>query len=192
MTKSGKAERSPVRLYLFFVTFALAILGSNVSLGAAQFRASVVKIDITPDKPQWLLGYGPRQSTGVHDHLFHRIVAMDDGTTQFYPDFHRYLPVFPFGLRPGDDGDRETNRNQTSPDLVDGNPHSCGAGSRTSRPGRRFHGRALRARPQHGVFRLGREQADRRGEGSAGQTRTRAAGRGLGNGDGEYQPARTG
>src|SRR5215472_9784763 len=51
---------------------------------AGQFRASVVKIDITPDKAQWLLGYDPRQSTGVHDHLFHRIVAMDDGKTQFF------------------------------------------------------------------------------------------------------------
>jgi hypothetical protein len=43
-----------------------------------------MKIDITPDKPQWLLGYGPRQSTGAHDHLYHRIVAMDDGKTQFF------------------------------------------------------------------------------------------------------------
>jgi neutral ceramidase len=51
---------------------------------AGPFRASVVKIDITPDKPQWLLGYDPRQSTGVHDHIFHRIVAMDDGKTQFF------------------------------------------------------------------------------------------------------------
>jgi hypothetical protein len=84
MTKSGMAERSSLRLYLFFVTLALAILGSNVRLGAAQFRAAVIKIDITPDKPQWLLGYGPRQSTGVHDHLHHRIVAMDDGATQFF------------------------------------------------------------------------------------------------------------
>jgi hypothetical protein len=71
-------------LYLFFATFALAISGSNVRLGAAQFRAAIIKIDITPDKPQWLLGYGPRQSTGVHDHLYHRILAMDDGATQFF------------------------------------------------------------------------------------------------------------
>jgi neutral ceramidase len=51
---------------------------------AVGFRASVVKVDITPDTSQWLLGYGPRQSTGVHDRLYHRIVAMDDGTTQFF------------------------------------------------------------------------------------------------------------
>ena len=43
-----------------------------------------MKVDITPDTPQWLHGYGPRQSEGVHDRLYHRIVAMDDGTTTFY------------------------------------------------------------------------------------------------------------
>ncbi|MFV2070252.1 MAG: neutral/alkaline non-lysosomal ceramidase N-terminal domain-containing protein, partial [Pirellulales bacterium] len=49
-----------------------------------NFRAACVKVDITPDKPQWLQGYAPRQSEGVHDKIYHRIVAMDDGKTQFY------------------------------------------------------------------------------------------------------------
>ena len=48
----------------------------------ATFRASIVKVDITPSTPKWLLGYGARQSTGVHDPIFHRIVAMDDGNTR--------------------------------------------------------------------------------------------------------------
>lgn len=48
----------------------------------AAFRASVVKVDITPDTPKWLLGYAARQSTGIHDRIFHRIVAMDDGTAK--------------------------------------------------------------------------------------------------------------
>src|SRR4051794_28994930 len=52
--------------------------------GMGAFRASAVKVDITPTSPQWLLGYGARQSTGVHDRIFHRIAAMDDGATQFY------------------------------------------------------------------------------------------------------------
>ena len=52
--------------------------------GMKGFRASVVKIDITPDNSQYLLGYGPRKSTGVHDHIYHRIVVLDDGTTQFF------------------------------------------------------------------------------------------------------------
>ena len=51
---------------------------------SAAFRASVIKVNITPEKPQNLVGYGPRNSTGVHDSIFHRIVALDDGTTQFF------------------------------------------------------------------------------------------------------------
>jgi len=62
----------------------MAIAASSIGAFAGQLRASVVKVDITPDKPQWLLGYDPRQSTGVHDHIYHRIVAMDDGKTQFF------------------------------------------------------------------------------------------------------------
>ena len=52
-------------------------------LSAAGFRASAVKVDITPASPQWLMGYGPRQSDGVHDHIYHRILAMDDGHVLF-------------------------------------------------------------------------------------------------------------
>lgn len=66
--------------------YALACLIALVApgwLAAGSFRASVVKVDITPDSPQWLLGFGPRQSTGVHDHIYHRIAALDDGQTQF-------------------------------------------------------------------------------------------------------------
>lgn len=51
---------------------------------AAEFRASVVKVDITPATPKWLLGYADRQSSaGVHDPIHHRVVALDDGTTKF-------------------------------------------------------------------------------------------------------------
>src|SRR5205814_610001 len=50
----------------------------------SAIRASAVKVDITPDSPQWLLGYQPRQSTGVHDRIYHRVVALDSGDTQFY------------------------------------------------------------------------------------------------------------
>ncbi|MBZ5596677.1 MAG: neutral/alkaline non-lysosomal ceramidase N-terminal domain-containing protein [Acidobacteriia bacterium] len=51
---------------------------------AGDFRASAVKVDITPSSSKWLAGYPARQSTGVHDHIFHRIVALDDGRTQFF------------------------------------------------------------------------------------------------------------
>ena len=50
----------------------------------AALRASVVKLDITPETSQNLLGYGPRMSTGVHDRIFHKIIALDDGSNQFY------------------------------------------------------------------------------------------------------------
>ncbi len=53
-------------------------------VSAAQFRASVVKKDITPADAQMLLGYDARRSTGVHDHIFRRIVALDGGNTQFF------------------------------------------------------------------------------------------------------------
>jgi neutral ceramidase len=51
---------------------------------AAAFRAAAVKVDITPQSSQWLMGYNARKSTGVHDHIYHRVIVMDvDGTT-FY------------------------------------------------------------------------------------------------------------
>ncbi len=51
---------------------------------ARVFRAACVKVDITPETPQWLQGYRPRRSEGVHDRIYHRIAAMDDGTTTFF------------------------------------------------------------------------------------------------------------
>lgn len=63
---------------------ALLALLVFATLARADFRASAVKVDITPKTPQWLMGYGPRQSTGVHDPIFHRIAALDDGTTQVF------------------------------------------------------------------------------------------------------------
>lgn len=49
-----------------------------------EFKASAVKIDITPKEPKMLLGYAARKSTGIHDRIYHRIVAMDDGVKQFF------------------------------------------------------------------------------------------------------------
>lgn len=74
--------------HLVIVGLALCFSGhSLIAQKAARpkiFRASVVKIDITPNDPQYLLGYGERKSTGTHDPIFHKIVALDDGTTQFF------------------------------------------------------------------------------------------------------------
>ena len=64
----------------------------------ADFRASAVKVDLTPKNSQWLLGYQARQSNGVLDSIYHRVLALDAGGTPFYlistdvclfsPNFH--------------------------------------------------------------------------------------------------------
>jgi len=66
------------------IKIILLAIALSAPVYAAGFRAAAVKVDITPKTSQWLLGYGPRQSTGVHDPIYHRVVAMDDGHTQFY------------------------------------------------------------------------------------------------------------
>jgi neutral ceramidase len=73
-----------LNMRLLLVCILLSTMVTLTDSSAQNFRASVVKIDITPDNPQQLLGYQARKSTGVHDKIYHRIVAMDDGKTQFY------------------------------------------------------------------------------------------------------------
>lgn len=60
------------------------LLACALQAQGVDFSASAVKVDITPSANKWLAGYPARQSTGVHDRLYHRIVAMDDGHTQFF------------------------------------------------------------------------------------------------------------
>ena len=54
------------------------------AIGKKGFRAAVVKVDITPEDSQYLSGYGERKSTGIYNHIYHRIVALDDGEKQFF------------------------------------------------------------------------------------------------------------
>ncbi len=54
------------------------------AVAPAGLRAAAVKVDITPQSSKWLSGYGARQSTGVLDSIYHRVVALDSGDTQFY------------------------------------------------------------------------------------------------------------
>ena len=61
----------------------LAALAAFLPIASfAEFRAGAAKVDITPGNPQWLMGYGARQSTGVHDRIFHRIAVTHDGATE--------------------------------------------------------------------------------------------------------------
>ena len=76
------------RFLLFFgmVLFCKITFGQKAAntTSIQGFRAAVVKIDITPKDSQMLLGYQARKSTGVHDHIYHRIIVLDDGTTRFF------------------------------------------------------------------------------------------------------------
>src|ERR1017187_2497389 len=72
-------------------------LPACLPLAGAGFRASAVRVDITPKTSQWLVGYQARKSTGVHDNIYHRVVAMDAGDAQFYlisTDVCLYSPAF--------------------------------------------------------------------------------------------------
>ncbi len=78
---------------------ALALTIAFASPVSAQaLRAGAAKVDITPKTSQWLLGYQARQSNGVHDSIYHRVLALEAGGTPFYlistdvclfsPNFH--------------------------------------------------------------------------------------------------------
>jgi len=85
----SKSSDSSMRFVLVASLMAMAtgvVLAGTAEAASeerGQFRAACVKVDITPDTPQWLQGYGPRQSTAVHDRIYHRIAVLDDGTTTF-------------------------------------------------------------------------------------------------------------
>jgi hypothetical protein len=55
-----------------------------VTSDSAPLRAASARTDITPGNPQWLLGYQARQSNGVHDRIYHRVLALEVGGTPFY------------------------------------------------------------------------------------------------------------
>jgi neutral ceramidase len=72
----------PLISALIVVSGATRLIGAPDAAG--NFRAAVATVDITPSADKWLAGYPARKSTGVHDHIFHRIVALDDGRTQSF------------------------------------------------------------------------------------------------------------
>lgn len=76
-------SKSPTTALVIALIATLAAL-VPMAPALAEFRAACVKVDITPETPQWLHGYAPRQSTGVHDKIYHRIAALDDGESVFY------------------------------------------------------------------------------------------------------------
>jgi Neutral/alkaline non-lysosomal ceramidase, N-terminal len=51
---------------------------------SGQLRAGTARVEITPQKSTWLSGYNPRQSDGVLDPIYHRVLAIEAGGTPFY------------------------------------------------------------------------------------------------------------
>src|ERR1039457_7399474 len=99
--------RANHRLFCCVLGWGMSGFGPPLPLGimvacalmasAAEFSASAVKADITPSASKWLGGYPAPQSTGVHDRLFHPIVALGGGQKQFFFVFSRpffFAPSF--------------------------------------------------------------------------------------------------
>ena len=86
---SAGSLRSQVSFLMNWEKTCTRILGSLLCIAALStveagpFRASCVNVDITPQDSVWMMAYGTRRSEGVHDPIFHRIVALDDGSTRF-------------------------------------------------------------------------------------------------------------
>src|SRR6478736_2476979 len=66
------------------IALIVLLLLAPVVPARADLRAADVKTDITPKNAQWLLGYQARQSDGVHDNIYHRVLALEAGGTPFY------------------------------------------------------------------------------------------------------------
>ena len=79
MNTTNLLKFEKTKLLVFLLCYCLPAIASDT-----VFRAAVVKVDITPSDSQVLSGYDPRKSTGIHDRIYHRVVALDDGTTQFF------------------------------------------------------------------------------------------------------------
>lgn len=80
---SGRRKKSKTFLLIGLCFLLLAEASAQKEAGGSRFRAAVVKVDITPQDSQNLLGYGPRMSTGTHDSIYHKIIVMHDGTREF-------------------------------------------------------------------------------------------------------------
>lgn len=89
-------------LALFFPAALLGVREAQSAEGGHPLQAGVAKIDITPDKPVRMSGYGSRKdlSTGVHDPLYARVVVFESGgerlvlvSTDLIGFYHTYEPI---------------------------------------------------------------------------------------------------
>ena len=63
---NGKTYREELQIFLIYFLCSMVFTAASAQdVASKKFRASVVKVDITPSDPQMLAGYAARQSTGV-------------------------------------------------------------------------------------------------------------------------------
>ena len=72
-----------VRSSTFLMVILCVLLLSVQTTFAGDFKAAVVKENITPKVPKQLLGYGARLSEGILDSIYHQILILDDGNSKF-------------------------------------------------------------------------------------------------------------
>ena len=74
------AKRIIAILMVLIISFILAVYPSGATASERVLRAGTARIDITPDKPVKMAGYGARTalSEGVHDPLSARVVAFEN------------------------------------------------------------------------------------------------------------------
>ena len=128
-------------MYMRSILIVLFIVTSFVTAAQKNFRAAVVKINITPNTPKQLLGYAARLSNGIHDSIYHRIIVLDDGTTQFYLVS---TEVCEFSPSEYDHVATQLNKkvwHQTSKFLVVGKPYTLSSGSGSAGTWRSIFGR---------------------------------------------------
>ncbi|MFH1716679.1 MAG: neutral/alkaline non-lysosomal ceramidase N-terminal domain-containing protein [Planctomycetota bacterium] len=75
------AKRMTAIVIILAIGLCLAVLPAQARGGEGGLRAGTARIDITPDKPVKMSGYGARTalSEGVHDPLSARVVAFENG-----------------------------------------------------------------------------------------------------------------
>jgi len=73
-------KRITTILIVFIISFSLGVCPLDARAGEGTLRAGTAKIDITPDKPVKMSGYGARTalSQDVHDPLSARVVAFEN------------------------------------------------------------------------------------------------------------------
>jgi len=111
------AKRITAIVTVFIISFALAVYPSVAAAGENTLRAGTARIDITPEKPVKMSGYGARTalSQDVHDPLSARVVAFENDGERlvlvssdllgFYggtAESFRKVILGEFGLKPGE------------------------------------------------------------------------------------------